>query len=173
LRQAGGLFCTTRSTKRQVLTFGWRGRTHIAGIDNRLCKSSERLLTEALRHDGIIFPSWLPVLTEVGFEPVLILLRSDACLEEVETFVGNKCVIWCGSDWGAFGTAVPNFSGRDCQGFVDGRVTGEAMSLFTSMCVTQVAGTRRARRGFAGWKATEIQVAHNNVGGVTTQKEQL
>jgi hypothetical protein len=47
------------------------------------------------------------------------------------------------------------------------------MSLFTSMSVTQVAGTRRTRRGFAGWKAAEIQVAHNNVGGVTTQKEQL
>jgi hypothetical protein len=84
--------------------------------------------------------------------------------------VGDKCVIWCGSDWGAFGTAVPNFCGRNCQGFVDGRVTGEAMSLFTSMSVTQVAGTRRARRGFAGWKAAEIQEAHNDVGGVTTQK---
>jgi hypothetical protein len=47
---------------------------------------------------GSIFPSWLPVLTELGFDPVLILLRSDAFLEEVETFVGDKCVIWCGSD---------------------------------------------------------------------------
>jgi hypothetical protein len=62
---------------------------------------------------GSIFPSCLPVLTELGFELVLILLRLDACLEEVETFEGDKCVIWCGSDWGAFGTAVPNFSGRD------------------------------------------------------------
>jgi hypothetical protein len=56
LRQARGLFCTSRSTKRQVSTFGWRGSTHIAGIDNRLCKSSERLRTEALRRVGEYFP---------------------------------------------------------------------------------------------------------------------
>jgi hypothetical protein len=68
---------------------------------------------------GSTFPSWLPVLRELGFEPVLILLRSDVYLEEVEAFVRDKCVIWCGSDWEAFGTAVPHFSGRDCQGFVD------------------------------------------------------
>jgi hypothetical protein len=123
---------------------------------------------------GSTFRSWLPVVTELGFEPVLILLRLDACLEEVvETFVGDKCVIWCGSDWEAFGSAVPNFSGRDCQGFVGGRVTGEAMSLFTSMSITQVVSTRRAWRGFAGWKAAEIEVAHSSVGGVSTQKEQL
>jgi hypothetical protein len=91
------------------------------------------------------------VLRELGFEPVLILLRSDACLEEVEAFVGDKCVIWCGPNWEAFGTAVPNFSGRDCQGFVDGRVTGETISLFSSMSITQLAGkTRRARQGFQG-----------------------
>jgi hypothetical protein len=122
---------------------------------------------------GSAFPSWLPVLRELGVEPVLILLRSDACLEEVEAFVGDKCVILCGSKWKAFGAAVPNFSGRECQGFVDGRVMGEAMSLFTSMSIIRVAGTRRVWRGFQGWKLGEIEVVHSDAGGVMAQKEQL
>jgi hypothetical protein len=52
---------------------------------------------------GSSFPSWLPVLCELGFEAVLVLLRLSEHLARVESFVGDKCVIWCGADWGAFG----------------------------------------------------------------------
>jgi hypothetical protein len=117
---------------------------------------------------GQSFPSWLPVLSELGFEAVLVLLRTDEHLAKVEAFVGDKCVIWCGSDWGAFGATVPDFSGRECCGLVDGRVTGEAMSLFSSMSVRRVVGTKRARRGFSGWSSAHIGVPHSQVGGITT-----
>jgi hypothetical protein len=60
---------------------------------------------------GSSFPSWLPVLHELGFEAVLVLLRSSDHLARVESFVGDKCVIWCGADLGAFGQTVPIFSG--------------------------------------------------------------
>jgi hypothetical protein len=52
---------------------------------------------------GSSFPSWLPVFYELGFEAVLVLLRLSEHLARVESFVGDKCVIWCGADWGAFG----------------------------------------------------------------------
>jgi hypothetical protein len=37
------------------------------------------------------------------------------------------------------GKAVPGFSGRHCQGFGDGRLTGKVIGLFDSMSVTCVA----------------------------------
>jgi hypothetical protein len=116
---------------------------------------------------GQSFPSWLPVLHGLGFEAVIVLLRMDEHLAQVEAFVGNKYVIWCGSDWGAFGHTVPNFSGQECCGLVDSRLTGEAMSLFGLMSVQQVAGTKHARWGFTGWSSDQIDVPHSKVGGIT------
>jgi hypothetical protein len=155
------------------MTFGWRGQTHTAGVDDWFCKNLQRLQIEALRCTRKYFSVMATSVRKLGFEPVLILLRSDACLEEVEAFVRDKCVIWCGSDWESFGTAVPNFSGRDCQGFVDGRVMEETISLFTSMSITQAAGTRRSWRCFQSWKLCDIKVIHSEVSGVTTQREHL
>jgi hypothetical protein len=116
---------------------------------------------------GQSFPSWLPVLSELGFEVALVLLCTDEHLSKVEAFVGDKCAIWCGSDWGAFGATVPDLSGRECCNLVDGRVTGEAMSLFSSMLARQVVETKRARRGFTGWPSAQIGVPHSEVGGIT------
>jgi hypothetical protein len=116
---------------------------------------------------GQSFPSWLPILSELGFGTVLVLLRTDEDLAKVEAFVGDKCVIRCGSDWVAFGATVPDFSGRECCGLVDGRVTGEAMSLFSSMLVRRVVGTKRARQGFTGWPLAQIGVPHSKVGGIS------
>jgi hypothetical protein len=49
----------------------------------------------------------------------------------------------------------------------------ETISLFTSMSITQAAGTQRSWRGFQGWKSCDIKVIHSKVGGVTTQREHL
>jgi hypothetical protein len=110
------------------------------------------------------------VLRELGYEAVLVVLKSDDCLAEVEDIVGAKCMIWCGSDWGVFGQSLPNFNGRKCCGFVDGRLTGEVMGLVNGMSIQQVVGTKRGRRGFEGWLANSQEVAHDEVGGITAQK---
>jgi hypothetical protein len=62
---------------------------------------------------GQSFPSWLPVLSKLGFEAVIGMLRTDEHLAKAEAFVGDKCVIWCGSDWGVFGATVLDFSGQE------------------------------------------------------------
>mgnify|MGYP000750963664 CR=1 FL=1 len=102
---------------------------------------------------GSLVPGRLFVLRELGYEAVLVVLKSDDCLAEVEDIVGAKCMIWCGSDWGVFGQSLPNFNGRKCCGFVDGRLTGEVMGLVNGMSIQQVVGTKRGRRGLEGWLA--------------------
>jgi hypothetical protein len=42
------------------------------------------------------------------------------------------------------------------------------MSLFSSMSVRRVVGTKRARRGFSGWSSAHIGVPHSQVGGITS-----
>ena len=60
-----------------------------------------------LRGDGVLkpcvvfggeFSSWLPVLRELGYRAILVILRNDRLLETVEDLVEDKCAVWCGPD---------------------------------------------------------------------------
>ena len=55
------------------------------------------------------FSSWLPVLRELGYRAILVLLRDECHLEAVEDLVEDKCAVWCGADWSVFQQAMPSF----------------------------------------------------------------
>jgi hypothetical protein len=87
-------------------------------------RSDEALLPCVVFGGG--FSSWLPVLRELGYRAILVLLRDEKHLEAVEDLVEGKCAVWCGLDWGVFGAAMPSFGvTRNMMWFVDGRVTDE------------------------------------------------
>ena len=131
-----------------------------------------------LRGDGALkpcvvfggeFSSWLPVLRELGYRAVLVILRNDRLLEAVEDLVEDKCAVWCGPDWSVFRAAMPFFGhDRKMMGFVDGRMTGELRTMAEGMGIHTMFGTKGIRRAFPGWTLETQRVEHAKVGGVTT-----
>ena len=97
------------------------------------------------------FSSWIPVLRELGYRAVLVILRDEKLLATVEDLVDDKCAIWCGPDWTVFGQAMPYFGvGRNMMGLVDGRITAELRDLAEGMGIQTLVGTKGSRRGFPG-----------------------
>jgi hypothetical protein len=131
-----------------------------------------------LRSDSDLLPcvvfgeelsSWLPVLGELGYRAILVLLRDEKHLAAVEDLVEDKCAVWCGPDWGVFGEAMPSFgNARSMMGFVEGRVTDELRQMAEGMGIQTLIGTKGARRSFPGWHASCQRVEHAAVGGVTS-----
>jgi hypothetical protein len=114
-------------------------------------RSDEDLLPCVVFGGG--FSSWLPVLRELGYRAILVLLREEKYLGAVEDLVEDKCAVWCGPDWGVFGAAMPSFEVIcNMMGFVDGRVTNELRGMAEGMGVQTLVGTKGARRTFPGWQ---------------------
>jgi hypothetical protein len=112
------------------------------------------------------FSSWLPVLQELGYRAIQVLLHEEKYLGAVEDLVEDKCAIWGGPDWGVFGAAMPSFEViRNMMGFVDGRVTDELRRMAKGMGVQILVGTKGARRTFPGWQVACQRVEHSSVGG--------
>jgi hypothetical protein len=89
------------------------------------------------------FASWLPVLGELGYRAILVLLQEETHLEAVGDMVDDKCAVWCGPDWGVFGAAMPSFGvARNMMGFVDGRVTDELRRMADGMGIQTLVSTK-------------------------------
>jgi hypothetical protein len=117
---------------------------------------------------GDEYSSWIPVLRELGYRAILVLLRTDKYLAAVEDSVEDNCAIWSGADWSVFQAAMPSFGvHRQMMGFVDGRVTGELRIMSEGMGIQTLVGTKGLRRAFRGWKMASQRVEHAAVGGVT------
>jgi hypothetical protein len=153
---------------RKICRMDLTERSTLRGLTTGIVKlrSDEALLACVVF--GGEFSSWLPVLRELGYRAILVLLREGKHLEAVEDLVEDKCAIWCGSDWGVFGAAMPSFEvTRNMMGFVDGRVTDELRRMAEGMGVQTLVGTKGARRTFPGWQVACQRVEHSAVGGVT------
>ena len=48
---------------------------------------------------GSAYPCWLPSLRQMGYRPVLVVLKEDTFLSEVEATVPDECAIWVGREW--------------------------------------------------------------------------
>jgi hypothetical protein len=118
---------------------------------------------------GDEYSSWIPVLRELGYQAILVLLRSDKYLAAVADSVEENCAVWSGADWSVFQAAMPSFGvHRQMMGFVDGRVTGELRIMAEGIGIQTLVDTKGLRRAFRGWKMASQRVEHAHVGGVTT-----
>jgi hypothetical protein len=114
------------------------------------------------------FPSWLPVLQELGFQAIFVALRSSLHLKSVENLVDHTCAVWSGPNWTVLASQMPFFaSGQRIPSFVDGKVTGELRTLCETMGVHTMICTEGSRRPIKGWAMASQKVLHALVGGVT------
>lgn len=116
---------------------------------------------------GDTYPSWLAFVGQLGYIPVMVILRSDKYLSVVEQIVPEECGIWCMPDWSALIAKIPHFTGREAISFVDGRVTQQVLDLSQAMDVHIVLGTGLSRRHIRGWEQVVHKTHHSTVGGVT------
>jgi hypothetical protein len=106
---------------------------------------------------GDKFPSWLPVLKEMGLRAVMVLLRSNAMLGAVEALVDDACVVVCGKDWSVLGSQVPHFGSREVVGLMDGRVSQEILSVAAGMNLVLMVSTAATRQAVKDWTAVCAQ----------------
>lgn len=116
---------------------------------------------------GDSYPSWLAFVSQLGYSPVMVVLRSEQYLSVVEASVPEGCVIWCMPDWTALIAKVPHFTGRGALSFVDGRVTQPVLDLSEVMDIHVVIGTGLSRWHIRGWDQVLHKTPHAAVGGVT------
>lgn len=116
---------------------------------------------------GEAYPSWLAFVSQLGYRPVMVVLRSDRYLPLVEASVADDCTIWCFQDWTTLVAKLPHFDGRDAVTFIDGRVTQQVLDLSELMDVHVVLGTGLSRRHIRRWNQVVSKISHASVGGVT------
>lgn len=116
---------------------------------------------------GDAYPSWIAFAPQLGYEPVLVILRSEKFLSAVEASVPETCSVWCIPDWSALIGRVPHFVGRDAIGLIDGKVTQQTLDLMEVMDIHVALGTDVSRRRVRGWKQVVRRVEHSQEGGVT------
>ena len=143
-------------------------RPTLRGLTTGIVKVRSDLVLKPCVVMGDTLPSWLFTLRDLGFEAIFVVLKSAIHLSEVETLVGDKCAIWCGSSWSDLLDTGPRFAGQSVVGFVDGRVTSSTIQLSECMGLCDLTSTRRPRRPFTGWTITQQDVLHSAVGGITT-----
>ena len=116
---------------------------------------------------GITSSGWLPVVEQLGFYVVGILVVSDIGLSYVRRCVPVGCRILSTSDWGGLG-ALPFGALPGTVAFLDCRFTGSVACLLESVDVREAYSCRGIRRAVPGWSTSTCSVLHSAVGGVTT-----
>jgi hypothetical protein len=66
------------------------------------------------------FPTWLPILRQLGLRAVLVFWDDDQAFNAAEALVDCSCVILCWKKWDVYGSSLPEFTNRSMMGFVDG-----------------------------------------------------
>ena len=85
---------------------------------------------------GGCYPSWLPLLRQMGFTPVLVVLQSRDLLKVVEASVPEQgCAVWVGEQWNVFAAKPVVFSHCKVAAFVDAAVTVPLLNLLVTMNV--------------------------------------
>ena len=116
---------------------------------------------------GEAYPCWLAFASQLGYDPVLVVLESEDHLATVHASVPDHCAVIASDDWTALVAKLPHFVHRSAIVLVDGRVSQNILDLAELMQVTTVVGTALARRPVKGWHQAVSRIDHSLVGGVT------
>jgi hypothetical protein len=119
------------------------------------------------------FPSWLPLLKSLGYQPILILTHDPSALPLIEVFTPKTCTVWCSRDWKQF---IPDQELRSTKllvVFADVRLGLHKFSLFEALEIQWIATTWPVRGNPSKWHEIRIQATHSDVGGVSAQHTRM
>ena len=111
--------------------------------------------------------SWLPVVEQLGYRAVGVLLTSDHGLSYVRACVPAGCRILVCPQWSRL-DALPFPGPPGTVAFLDCRFTGLVARLLESVGVRDAITTRGLRRITPGWVSSMTSISHATVGGVTS-----
>jgi hypothetical protein len=119
------------------------------------------------------FSSWLPLLTVLGYQPVLILTHDPTALPLIEAFTPQNCTVWCSSNWSSFSPDKELLTPTDLVGFADLRLGVHDFTLCETLNLQWVATTWPVRGSPKRWNGSHAQGVHSAIGGVTARKTNL
>ena len=105
---------------------------------------------------GTSFNRWLPVLSQLGFHAVGVVVTDTSCLEAIRLWVSPTCRIFVSPQWTqGFPLPLPT---AGPVGFLDCRFTHGVASLFESAGLHQVLSLGGFRRSLPGWNVASFSI---------------
>ena len=102
---------------------------------------------------GSSFCGWLPVLEQLGFTPVGVILHTSICLSLVRAWVPSNCRVIVDSAW-HLGEPLPLPCSPGLVGFLDWRFSSGVARLMEHAGIRDIWSCRGQRRRVPGWVAS-------------------